>query len=146
MYWSGNIKLCWAALPELAGTSSCSNSEKWLDLIFVLWFFLSSLFFYKLHETYLWNYQENVKTLSCFTGQQQGQDGVKVQQATIAPVTVAVGGIANAAIGAVSPDQITQVQLQQAQQASDQEAQPGKRLRRVACSCPNCREGEGRWV
>uniref|UniRef100_A0A8B9UHS2 C2H2-type domain-containing protein n=1 Tax=Anas zonorhyncha TaxID=75864 RepID=A0A8B9UHS2_9AVES len=85
-----------------------------------------------------------VKTLSCFTGQQQGQDGVKVQQATIAPVTVAVGGIANAAIGAVSPDQITQVQLQQAQQASDQEAQPGKRLRRVACSCPNCREGEGR--
>lgn len=79
-----------------------------------------------------------------FTGQQQGQDGVKVQQATIAPVTVAVGGIANAAIGAVSPDQITQVQLQQAQQASDQEVQPGKRLRRVACSCPNCREGEGR--
>nr|XP_010301499.1 PREDICTED: transcription factor Sp4-like [Balearica regulorum gibbericeps] len=79
-----------------------------------------------------------------FKGQQQGQDGVKVQQATIAPVTVAVGGIANAAIGAVSPDQITQVQLQQAQQASDQEVQPGKRLRRVACSCPNCREGEGR--
>ncbi|KAK1334849.1 hypothetical protein QTO34_004420, partial [Cnephaeus nilssonii] len=30
--------------------------------------------------------------------QQQGQDGVKVQQATIAPVTVAVGGIANATI------------------------------------------------
>lgn len=81
-----------------------------------------------------------------FTGQQQGQDGVKVQQATIAPVTVAVGGIANAGIGAVSPDQITQVQLQQAQQASDQEVQPGKRTRRVACSCPNCREGEGRCV
>lgn len=66
---------------------------------------------------------------------------MKVQQATIAPVTVAVGGIANTAIGAVSPDQITQVQLQQ---ASDQDVQPGKRLRRVACSCPNCREGEGR--
>ncbi|KAH0627400.1 hypothetical protein JD844_003040 [Phrynosoma platyrhinos] len=76
---------------------------------------------------------------------QQGQDGgVKVQQATIAPVTVAVGGIANASIGAVSPDQIAQVQLQQAQQASDQDVQPGKRLKRVACSCPNCREGEGR--
>lgn len=79
-----------------------------------------------------------------FLGQQQGQDGVKVQQATIAPVTVAVGGIANATIGAVSPDQLTQVHLQQGQQASDQEVQPGKRLRRVACSCPNCREGEGR--
>ncbi|XP_053876187.1 transcription factor Sp4 [Malaclemys terrapin pileata] len=84
-------------------------------------------------------------TITSVAGQQQGQDGgMKVQQATIAPVTVAVGGIANAAIGAVSPDQITQVQLQQAQQASDQEIQPGKRLRRVACSCPNCREGEGR--
>nr|XP_006138407.1 transcription factor Sp4 isoform X2 [Pelodiscus sinensis]XP_006138408.1 transcription factor Sp4 isoform X2 [Pelodiscus sinensis]XP_006138409.1 transcription factor Sp4 isoform X2 [Pelodiscus sinensis] len=83
-------------------------------------------------------------TITSVAGQQQGQDGgVKVQQATIAPVTVAVGGIANAAIGAVSPDQITQVQLQ-AQQASDQDVQPGKRLRRVACSCPNCREGEGR--
>lgn len=69
---------------------------------------------------------------------------MKVQQATIAPVTVAVGGIANATIGAVSPDQLTQVHLQQGQQASDQEVQPGKRLRRVACSCPNCREGEGK--
>uniref|UniRef100_A0A8C5WV88 Sp4 transcription factor n=1 Tax=Laticauda laticaudata TaxID=8630 RepID=A0A8C5WV88_LATLA len=84
-------------------------------------------------------------TITSVAGQQQGQDGgMKVQQATIAPVTVAVGGIANAAMGAVSPDQITQVQLQQAQQASDQDMQPGKRLRRVACSCPNCREGDGR--
>lgn len=91
---------------------------------------------------------ENITILlfffSSFLGQQQGQDGVKVQQATIAPVTVAVGGIANATIGAVSPDQLTQVHLQQGQQTSDQEVQPGKRLRRVACSCPNCREGEGR--
>ncbi|XP_001370863.1 transcription factor Sp4 isoform X2 [Monodelphis domestica] len=81
-------------------------------------------------------------TITSVAGQQQGQDGVKVQQATIAPVTVAVGGLANATLGAVSPDQITQ--LQQAQQTSEQEVQPGKRLRRVACSCPNCREGEGR--
>ncbi|XP_053323666.1 transcription factor Sp4 isoform X2 [Spea bombifrons] len=83
-------------------------------------------------------------TITSVGGQQQGSDGVKVQQATIAPVTVAVGGIANATIGAVSPDQITQVQLQQSQPSSDQEVQTGKRLRRVACSCPNCREGEGR--
>ncbi|KAG8443038.1 hypothetical protein GDO86_011742 [Hymenochirus boettgeri] len=83
-------------------------------------------------------------TITSVGGQQQGADGVKVQQTTIAPVTVAVGGIANAAIGAVSPDQITQVQLQQSQPSSDQEVQTGKRLRRVACSCPNCREGEGR--
>ncbi|XP_018121843.1 sp4 transcription factor L homeolog isoform X1 [Xenopus laevis] len=83
-------------------------------------------------------------TITSVGGQHQGAEGVKVQQATIAPVTVAVGGIANATIGAVSPDQLTQVQLQQSQPSSDQEVQTGKRLRRVACSCPNCREGEGR--
>ncbi|XP_075068298.1 transcription factor Sp4 isoform X2 [Mixophyes fleayi] len=83
-------------------------------------------------------------TITSVGGQQQGGDGVKVQQATIAPVTVAVGSLTNATIGAVSPDQITQVQLQQSQPSSDQEVQTGKRLRRVACSCPNCREGEGR--
>ncbi|XP_058867676.1 transcription factor Sp4-like isoform X2 [Acipenser ruthenus] len=80
-------------------------------------------------------------TITGVTGQQQNQDGVKVQSS---PVTVAVGNIANAALSAVSPDQITQVQIQQTQQVSDQEGQPGKRLRRVACSCPNCRDGEGR--
>ncbi|XP_073437570.1 transcription factor Sp4 isoform X4 [Dendrobates tinctorius] len=83
-------------------------------------------------------------TITSVGGQQHGADGLKVQQATLAPVTVAVGGLANATIGAVSPDQITQVQLQQSQPSSDQEVQTGKRLRRVACSCPNCREGEGR--
>ncbi|XP_068092072.1 transcription factor Sp4 isoform X2 [Hyperolius riggenbachi] len=82
-------------------------------------------------------------TITNVGGQHQGGD-VKVQQATLAPVTVAVGGLANATIGAVSPDQITQVQIQQSQPSSDQEVQTGKRLRRVACSCPNCREGEGR--
>ncbi|XP_067865044.1 transcription factor Sp4 isoform X2 [Heterodontus francisci] len=80
-------------------------------------------------------------------GQQQTQDGgdtkwhLKVQPATVTPVTVAVGSIANAALGTVSPNNITQVQLQP---ASDPDVQPGKRLRRVACSCPNCRDGEGR--
>ncbi|XP_078094704.1 transcription factor Sp4 isoform X2 [Mustelus asterias] len=80
-------------------------------------------------------------------GQHQSQDGgdtkwhLKVQPATVTPVTVAVGSIANAALGTVSPNSITQVQLQT---ASEQDVQPGKRLRRVACSCPNCRDGEGR--
>uniref|UniRef100_A0A3Q3XDF9 C2H2-type domain-containing protein n=1 Tax=Mola mola TaxID=94237 RepID=A0A3Q3XDF9_MOLML len=31
------------------------------------------------------------------------------------------------------------------QSSSDQEGPPSKRLRRVACSCPNCRDGEGRY-
>ncbi|RXM27630.1 Transcription factor Sp4 [Acipenser ruthenus] len=52
-------------------------------------------------------------TITGVTGQQQNQDGVKVQSS---PVTVAVGNIANAALSAVSPDQITQVQIQQTQQ------------------------------
>ncbi|XP_073786721.1 transcription factor Sp4 isoform X2 [Danio rerio] len=71
-------------------------------------------------------------TITGVQGQQQGQDGVKVQSA---PVTVTVGNISNA----VSPEQMGQVQS-----PSDQEGQPSKRLRRVACSCPNCRDGEGR--
>ncbi|XP_042202907.1 transcription factor Sp4 [Callorhinchus milii] len=78
---------------------------------------------------------------------QQSQDGgdtkwhLKVQPASVTPVTVAVGNIANATLGTVSPNNITQVQLQT---TSDQDTQPGKRLRRVACSCPNCKDGEGR--
>ncbi|KAL2080642.1 hypothetical protein ACEWY4_024435 [Coilia grayii] len=75
-------------------------------------------------------------TITGVQGQQQGQEGVKVQSS---PVTVTVGNIGNTALNAVSPDQIGQVQS-----PSDQEGQPSKRLRRVACSCPNCRDGEGR--
>nr|XP_055075636.1 transcription factor Sp4 isoform X2 [Misgurnus anguillicaudatus] len=70
------------------------------------------------------------------TGQQQNQEGVKVQST---PVTVTVGNINSTTLNAVSPDQMGQVQS-----PSDQEGQPSKRLRRVACSCPNCRDGEGR--
>ncbi|KPP70315.1 hypothetical protein Z043_110865, partial [Scleropages formosus] len=68
-------------------------------------------------------------------GQQQSQDGVKVQSA---PVTVTVGNIASATLNTVSPDQAAQVQ------SPMEEGQSSKRLRRVACSCPNCRDGEGR--
>ncbi|MCJ8746130.1 hypothetical protein PDJAM_G00138170 [Pangasius djambal] len=75
-------------------------------------------------------------TITGVQGQQQGQEGVKVQPS---PVTVTVGNLTNASLNAVSPDQ-----LGQAQSPSEQEGQPSKRLRRVACSCPNCRDGEGR--
>ncbi|XP_051871364.1 transcription factor Sp4 isoform X2 [Pristis pectinata] len=80
-------------------------------------------------------------------GQQQTQDGgdtkwhLKVQPTAVTPVTVAVGSLAGAALGTVSPNNLAQVQLQS---SSEQDVQPGKRLRRVACSCPNCRDGEGR--
>ncbi|XP_062899810.1 transcription factor Sp4 isoform X2 [Mobula hypostoma] len=80
-------------------------------------------------------------------GQQQTQDGgdtkwhLKVQPTAVTPVTVAVGGLSSAALGTVSPNNLAQVQLQS---SSEQDVQPGKRLRRVACSCPNCRDGEGR--
>uniref|UniRef100_A0A671Q4N7 Transcription factor Sp4-like n=1 Tax=Sinocyclocheilus anshuiensis TaxID=1608454 RepID=A0A671Q4N7_9TELE len=73
-------------------------------------------------------------TITGVQGQQQGQEGVKVQSA---PVTVTVGNISSTTL---SPDQMGQVQS-----PSDQEGQPSKRLRRVACSCPNCRDGEGRY-
>ncbi|MEQ2231825.1 hypothetical protein ILYODFUR_004618 [Ilyodon furcidens] len=73
-------------------------------------------------------------TITGLQGQPQGQDTVKVQPS---PVTVTVGSMASGS--SVSPDQLGSVQS-----SSDQEGLPSKRLRRVACSCPNCRDGEGR--
>ncbi|XP_038144604.1 LOW QUALITY PROTEIN: transcription factor Sp4 [Cyprinodon tularosa] len=73
-------------------------------------------------------------TITGLQGQPQGQDTVKVQPS---PVTVTVGSVASGS--SVSPDQLGSVQS-----SSDQEGLPSKRLRRVACSCPNCRDGEGR--
>ncbi|XP_072226548.1 transcription factor Sp4 [Leuresthes tenuis] len=73
-------------------------------------------------------------TITGLQGQTQGQDGVKLQSS---PVTVTVGNVASGS--SMSPDQLGSVQS-----SSDQEGPPGKRLRRVACSCPNCRDGEGR--
>ncbi|XP_028317244.1 transcription factor Sp4 isoform X1 [Gouania willdenowi] len=73
-------------------------------------------------------------TITGLQGQPQGQDGVKVQSS---PVTVTVGNVASGS--SLSPDQLGSVQS-----SSDHEGQPSKRLRRVACSCPNCRDGEGR--
>ncbi|XP_041868081.1 transcription factor Sp4 [Melanotaenia boesemani] len=73
-------------------------------------------------------------TITGLQGQPQCQDGVKVQSP---PVTVTVGNVASGS--SLSPDQLGSVQS-----SSDQEGLPSKRLRRVACSCPNCRDGEGR--
>uniref|UniRef100_A0A3Q4MIN4 Sp4 transcription factor n=1 Tax=Neolamprologus brichardi TaxID=32507 RepID=A0A3Q4MIN4_NEOBR len=75
-------------------------------------------------------------TITGLQGQPQGQDGVKVQSS---PVTVTVGNVASGS--SMSPDQLSSVQS-----SSDQEGPPSKRLRRVACSCPNCRDGEGRYA
>ncbi|XP_059898691.1 transcription factor Sp4 [Gadus macrocephalus] len=71
-------------------------------------------------------------TITSLQGQPQGQEGVKVQSP---PVTVTLGNVASGS--SMSPDQLVQ-------NSSDQEGPPSKRLRRVACSCPNCRDGEGR--
>ncbi|XP_058474865.1 transcription factor Sp4 [Solea solea] len=73
-------------------------------------------------------------TITSLQGQPQGQDSLKIQSS---PVTVAVGNVAPGS--SMSPDQLGSVQS-----SSDQEGPPSKRLRRVACSCPNCRDGEGR--
>ncbi|XP_061738784.1 transcription factor Sp4 isoform X1 [Nerophis ophidion] len=73
-------------------------------------------------------------TITGLQGQPQGQDGTKVQSS---PLTVTVGNVASGS--SMSPDQLGSVQS-----SSDQEGPPSKRLRRVACSCPNCRDGEAR--
>lgn len=73
-------------------------------------------------------------TITGLQSQPQSQEGVKVQPSQ---VTVTVGNMASGS--SLSPDQLGSVQS-----SSDQEGVPSKRLRRVACSCPNCRDGEGR--
>ncbi|KAJ8335098.1 hypothetical protein SKAU_G00407370 [Synaphobranchus kaupii] len=61
-------------------------------------------------------------TITGVQGQPTGAEGVKVQSS---PGGVAVGGAGG-----------------DSQSPSSQEPQPSKRLRRVACSCPNCRDGD----
>lgn len=53
-------------------------------------------------------------------------------------MAVAVGNVASGS--SMSPEQLSSVQS-----SSEQDGPPNKRLRRVACSCPNCRDGEGRY-
>lgn len=79
-------------------------------------------------------YFKGLQPIHPLSGQPQGQDGVKVQSS---PVTVAVGNMASGS--SMSPEQLGSVQS-----SSEQDVPPNKRLRRVACSCPNCRDGEGR--
>ncbi|TRY72886.1 hypothetical protein DNTS_021704 [Danionella cerebrum] len=62
-------------------------------------------------------------TIAGLQGQQQGQEGAKVQSA---PLTVTVGNISSSSMSAVSPDLIGQNQS-----LSEQEGQPSKRLRRT---------------
>ncbi|XP_066305314.1 transcription factor Sp4-like isoform X4 [Branchiostoma lanceolatum] len=69
-------------------------------------------------------------------GQQTNQDAsealkmaVQAQNLTVNPAQV---------------QQVSQQQVSQSGQSSPEESPQGRRLRRVACSCPNCREGDGR--
>lgn len=78
-----------------------------------------------------------------FLGQQQGQDGVKVQQATIAPVTVAVE-IANAAIGAVSLTNSHKCICSKASRLLIKKCSLARDLKSCLFPVPNCRKGEGR--
>jgi len=87
------------------------------------------------YNLFLTNTFTHFVNLNHLSGQPQGQDGVKLQSS---PMTVTVGNVASGS--SMSPDQLGSVQS-----SSDQEGPPSKRLRRVACSCPNCRDGEGRY-
>ncbi|XP_030921669.1 transcription factor Sp2-like, partial [Geospiza fortis] len=48
----------------------------------------------------------------------------------------------NVTISGLSP---TQIQLQM-EQALSGDMQPGEKRRRMACTCPNCKDGDKRWV
>ncbi|CAH1249557.1 SP4 [Branchiostoma lanceolatum] len=95
--------------------------------------------------------------------------GTAAQIPPMSPQTINVGALSNAGIVAagqqtnqeasealkmavqaqnltVNPAQVqvSQQQVSQSGQSSPEESPQGRRLRRVACSCPNCREGDGR--
>lgn len=118
---------------------NCTRMSCWLSLVMSLTLcsglFCMLLLQLSLYTTHVFKKVTHFVFFNHLSGQQQGQDGVKVQSS---PVTVTVGNVASGS--AMSPDQLGSVQS-----SSDLEGQPSKRLRRVACSCPNCRDGEGRY-
>lgn len=46
----------------------------------------------------------------------------------------------------LNTNDLTHLRVQVVDEEGDQPHQEGKRLRRVACTCPNCKEGGGRYV
>lgn len=46
----------------------------------------------------------------------------------------------------LNANDLTHLRVQVVDEEGDQPHQEGKRLRRVACTCPNCKEGGGRYV
>lgn len=46
----------------------------------------------------------------------------------------------------LNTNDLTHLRVQVVDDEEDQPHQEGKRLRRVACTCPNCKEGGGRYV
>uniref|UniRef100_A0A803XT67 Sp3 transcription factor n=1 Tax=Meleagris gallopavo TaxID=9103 RepID=A0A803XT67_MELGA len=62
-------------------------------------------------------------------------------EALLAPNTVFVYGDST-----LNTNDLTHLRVQVVDEEGDQPHQEGKRLRRVACTCPNCKEGGGRYV
>ncbi|CAM9620847.1 unnamed protein product [Lampetra planeri] len=83
-----------------------------------------------------------------------GGTGIQVQQIQAMPISTTsastnTGGKDWLGVEAVTPmsvSALTAEELNQvaAQVSGEQPAEPAKRIRRVACACPNCRDGEGR--
>lgn len=46
----------------------------------------------------------------------------------------------------VNTNDLTHLRVQVVDDELDQSNQEGKRLRRVACTCPNCKDGAGRYL
>lgn len=46
----------------------------------------------------------------------------------------------------LNTNDLTHLRVQVVDEEGDQQHQEGKRLRRVACTCPNCKEGGGRYA
>ena len=46
----------------------------------------------------------------------------------------------------LNPNDLSNLRVQMGDEDMDMPSGEGKRLRRVACTCPNCKEAGGRWV
>uniref|UniRef100_UPI00398EE243 transcription factor Sp2 n=1 Tax=Pristiophorus japonicus TaxID=55135 RepID=UPI00398EE243 len=68
-----------------------------------------------------------------------GQQQLSVQTGVMSPVSAN-----NITITALSPSQISQLQMEPALPADEMAGQHNKKMKRMACTCPNCKDGEKR--
>ncbi|XP_007902582.1 transcription factor Sp2 [Callorhinchus milii] len=68
-----------------------------------------------------------------------GQQQLNMQTGVMSPVSAN-----NITISGLSPGQISQLQMEQTLPSDEIQGQQNKKMKRMACTCPNCKDGEKR--